>query len=536
MRSHAPPDHRRVRLVSATRRRGPTHCHTPGRCSTRWHAPGRDQHSLSHARGEETIRHAPARTMRPSSQCHVSIDHPVSVQSAATLALLEISRHSRFIHGLVFGDFAFIWEKMKDILFCNDLHEPLENKRDKPIATNDEKWRKMNRKTIERIGHCIGHEVFHYVVQETSAYELWIKLEEIYQVKTSWNKALLMRRLFDDEMQALLLLSSLLENWETLVVSLSNSAPNGKLTTSMVMDALFNEEARRREMGTIDQSESQSLVSEGSSNRGQGQGRCHHRDESDVLLAASVDGKSDWELNSGTAYHLCRDREVFSTYAACEGCIWMANNTASRVVGNGSVRFCIADGRSVTLTEVRHVPNLRKNLISIEMLDSKGCNFKANEGTLRVFKENKEMLWRKKTRDLYRLEGSVQTERAIVRHGSSSISENNGQGKQLLYKGMQSKRMVVRTREKRCSHDNSQSDVLCGVPRWGMQGILSYGGARPKAVRMNNLKISAYPLVGWRGRLLSPVHLDKSKSTWRSLSPVTKPKPKPSWGSHGVSM
>ncbi|GFY93764.1 hypothetical protein Acr_09g0002100 [Actinidia rufa] len=55
---------------------------------------------------------------------------------------------------------------------------------------------------------------------------------------------------FDDEMQALLLLSSFPESWETLVASLSNSAPNGKLTTSMVMDALFNEEAQRREMGS----------------------------------------------------------------------------------------------------------------------------------------------------------------------------------------------------------------------------------------------------------------------------------------------
>ena len=115
-------------------------------------------------------------------------------------------------------------------------------------------------------------------------------------------------------------------------------------------------------------------------------------DESDVLLAASDDRKSDWILDSGSAYHLCRDREVFSTYAPCEGRIWMANNTSSRVVGRGSVRFRMADGRSVTLTEVRHVPNLRKNLISIGMLDSKGCSFDASGGILRVSKGNKEML------------------------------------------------------------------------------------------------------------------------------------------------
>ena len=52
-----------------------------------------------------------------------------------------------------------------------------------------------------------------------------------------------------DEEQALLLLSSLPDSWETLVVSLSNSAPNGKLTMAMVTDALFNEKARRKDIG-----------------------------------------------------------------------------------------------------------------------------------------------------------------------------------------------------------------------------------------------------------------------------------------------
>ncbi|GFY96097.1 hypothetical protein Acr_11g0004030 [Actinidia rufa] len=54
----------------------------------------------------------------------------------------------------------------------------------------------------------------------------------------------------------------------------------------------------------------------------------------------------------------------------------------------------------------------------------------------------------------------------------------------------------------------------CKVPR-------SYGRAGSEAVKMDNLKISDYPPVGWRGRLLSPAqlnefkptHLDKSKSS-----------------------
>ncbi|GFS41799.1 hypothetical protein Acr_00g0076500 [Actinidia rufa] len=162
---------------------------------------------------------------------------------------------------------------------------------------------------------------------------------------------------------------------------------NGKLTTSMVIDALFNEEARRREMGSTDQSELQTIISKGSRKRGRGQGRGHHRgtrkgrwrsqargrtvssatavmvvDKSDVLLAASDNGKSDWILDSGSAYHLCRDREVFSTYAPCEKCIWMANNTSSRVVGRGSVQFRMADGRDAALTLVEELSEFPRKI------------------------------------------------------------------------------------------------------------------------------------------------------------------------------
>ena len=52
----------------------------------------------------------------------------------------------------------------------------------------------------------------------------------------------------DDELRVLLLLSSLLECWHTLVVSLSNSGQKGKLSMDMVLKvALLNEEARRKD-------------------------------------------------------------------------------------------------------------------------------------------------------------------------------------------------------------------------------------------------------------------------------------------------
>ncbi|GFY98890.1 hypothetical protein Acr_13g0002910 [Actinidia rufa] len=118
-----------------------------------------------------------------------------------------------------------------------------------------------------------------------------------------------------------------------------------------------------------------------------------------------------------------RDREMFSTYAACEG----------------SVRFHMADGRSLTLTELRHVPSLRKNLISM------GCKIRRDAALKLVeehseFQVKQEMLRGRKIGGLYRLEGNVRTGEAIVRHESSGTSKKNGQEKQPLHKDTQSKR------------------------------------------------------------------------------------------------
>lgn len=61
-------------------------------------------------------------------------------------------------------------------------------------------------------------------------------------------------------MQACLLLGTLPDSWDTLVVALNNSAPKGALSMSMVKESLFNEETRRKEQGITSQSEA--LVTE----------------------------------------------------------------------------------------------------------------------------------------------------------------------------------------------------------------------------------------------------------------------------------
>ena len=73
--------------------------------------------------------------------------------------------------------------------------------------------------------------------------------EHLSEFQDLVNQMVTMKLIIDDKLQALLLLSSLLDSWETLVVLLSNSALNGVLQLAMVKDSLLNEETRRKDIG-----------------------------------------------------------------------------------------------------------------------------------------------------------------------------------------------------------------------------------------------------------------------------------------------
>ena len=65
------------------------------------------------------------------------------------------------------------------------------------------------------------------------------------------------------------------------------------------------------------------------------------------------------------------------------GKVLMGNNVACNIVGIGSVRIKMWDGSIKTLKEVRHIPDLKRNLISLGMLDLNGCTYKSQGGVLK---------------------------------------------------------------------------------------------------------------------------------------------------------
>jgi hypothetical protein len=50
----------------------------------------------------------------------------------------------------------------------------------------------------------------------------------------------------------------------------------------------------------------------------------------------------------------------------------MGNDVTCTIIGMGTIKIKMSDGVVRTLEEVRHIPDMKKNLISLRTLDSKG--------------------------------------------------------------------------------------------------------------------------------------------------------------------
>ncbi|KAG8486247.1 hypothetical protein CXB51_019546 [Gossypium anomalum] len=159
-------------------------------------------------------------------------------------------------------------------------------------------------------------------------------------------------------------------------------------------------------------------------------------DEADVvedysdgeLLVASVNDSKvseEWILDSGCTFHMSPNRDWFTTYeTVSEGVVLMRNNASCKIASVGTIKVKMFDGVFRTLSDVRHVPELKRNLISLSTLDSKGYRYIAKSGVLKIFKRSLAVMkGQRKIVKLYVLQGSTVTGDAVV--ASSSLSDDD---------------------------------------------------------------------------------------------------------------
>ncbi|GJU47681.1 retrovirus-related pol polyprotein from transposon TNT 1-94 [Tanacetum coccineum] len=175
-------------------------------------------------------------------------------------------------------DFGFWKMQIEDYLYQKKLHEPLAEA--KPTCMKAEDWTLLDREALGAVRLSLAKNVAYNVVNEKTTYGLLKALSNMYEKPSASNKVFLIRQLvntkmnegasvadhvnefnsilsrlmsvdikFDDEVQALLLLSSLPESWSGTVTAVSGSTGSTKLKFDNIRDLILGEDIRRKTSG-----------------------------------------------------------------------------------------------------------------------------------------------------------------------------------------------------------------------------------------------------------------------------------------------
>ncbi|KAH9782268.1 hypothetical protein KPL71_008823 [Citrus sinensis] len=336
------------------------------------------------------------------------------------------------------GDNDFhLWRlKMRALLVHQGLDEALaeESSSKKPRKVSVEDLPDVLDRAHSVIILSLGDGVLREVGGEKTAAGLWKKLEDLYTKKSMAKKISYQEKTIhiDDEDKVMILLCSLPSSFEHLVDTLMY----GRQTLTMVdvKETLSSKAATKR-----DSREAEGLMARGrsekkESNKGKKKisksksknmkcFHCHKEghfkkdcpekknkpkdtrekigdaavasesqeydgyDSAGVLLVTDDQTRGNWVLDSGCSFHMCPNKNLFLNYEAYDGgVVVMGNDAICKVVGKGIIRLKMLDGMTRELANVRHVPDLKRNLISLGMLDKMCCLVKLESGTLKVMR------------------------------------------------------------------------------------------------------------------------------------------------------
>ncbi|KAJ4711012.1 Retrovirus-related Pol polyprotein from transposon TNT 1-94 [Melia azedarach] len=365
-----------------------------------------------------------------------------------------------------------LWQiKMRALLKQQGLWAPLARKPADPITAE---MAVLEEKAHSTIMLCLAEDIITEVAEEETAQGLWVKLEGLYMTKSLTNKLLLKQRLFSLRMQEGMPLRDHLDQLNIILLELRNidvKVEDEDAALILLDRPVYTRELRHKATGTGADNQAAGLVASGSYGHGNSGKKkfkkpvskgpkpndvCNYckekghwksdcpkkkrqqdkptgtaavadtNSEEDIALVADehTDHNDVWILDSGASYHICPRREWFTTYEQVDGGnISMANSSVCKAVGIGSIKIRTHDGKFCTLNDVRHVPLMTKNLISLSMLDNKGFSFQGEGGVLHVCKGSNVVLKGVKRGTLYFLQGSTLSSSVAV--ASSEIDKDN---------------------------------------------------------------------------------------------------------------
>jgi hypothetical protein len=132
-----------------------------------------------------------------------------------------------------------------------------------------------------------------------------------------------------------------------------------------------------------------------------------------------------WVLDSACSYHICPNRMWFNTFKSCNAStVLVGNDARCKAIGLGTIKVKMFDGIVRILTNVRYVPNLKKNLISLGTLDSLGNGYSAKNGVMKITKGAMVIMKGNKIGNLYKLLQDTITSGATVSISAKPNDDN----------------------------------------------------------------------------------------------------------------
>ncbi|KAK2989959.1 hypothetical protein RJ640_004122 [Escallonia rubra] len=341
-----------------------------------------------------------------------------------------------------------LWKmQVEDYLYQKDLHLPLVG--EKPEAMNANEWTILDRKALATIRLSLTPQnkvflmkkLFNMRMSENGS--VVDHLDDFNGVTNQLKSAGIS---FDDEIRALLFLCSLPDSWNNLVTTVSNSTIFGTLTLNDVVSSVMNDEMRRKTIGDgISSSIALSVESRGRHNnrgrsptRGRSKSRGKSKSKGITIVCWNCnkeghkkndctepkkkngvggrqgddEGANMVSSNEQTYDDLCLFATVDDNSKVCDyvhgdyGHMTIGNGYRCNIVGKGKVEIKLSNGGSLILNDVRHIPELQKNLISVSRLDREGYFVAFGEKQWKVTKGSMVVARGERVRTIYTLLGT----------------------------------------------------------------------------------------------------------------------------------
>ncbi|GJX38414.1 putative RNA-directed DNA polymerase [Tanacetum coccineum] len=344
------------------------------------------------------------------------------------------------------GSNYHVWKgKMEDLLYVKDYYLPVFTT-EKPENKTDAEWTILHRQVCGYIRQWVDDNVLNHICEETHARTLWNKLEQLYARKTRNNKLFLIKQMMRLKYTDGSPITDHLNAFQCIINQLVDGVITMELAKSSILNEETRRKSQgsSSQSDVLVIKRRGRSQSRGPSNRGNhcsssskgkfvdvecyhfhkkghtmkfyrqlkkenkkknynNQKNKHKKDNDgddntkvntttdeffvcyDYDMVNLANDDSSWILDSGATCHVATRKDYYSSYTPSDfGIVRMDNTGLSRIAGIGDIFLKFDTGMELVLHNVKHVPDMRLNIISTGLLDEDGYHNSSGNGLWKV--------------------------------------------------------------------------------------------------------------------------------------------------------